>query len=221
METWSQQSSGKQILGSVGSMAPGTPPVPRATFLRASCWAFLAQRSKMPGLKSHCTRAKSTIRARSVRLQAVFLLPFRRGESKAAWSLQSPGGRSELLASVFSSTKWKRQASLGAQTDKKPPAIRETWVRPLGWENPLEKGPATHSSVLVWRTPMDRGAWWPAVHGVTKSRTRQSDRAQHPWKRQSIPPHLSVLRAAIRAHANFHSSFKSQALRSDRSQLGS
>ena len=36
---------------------------------------------------------------------------------------------------------------------KKPPAIRETWVRSLGWEDPLEKGKATHSSILAWRIP--------------------------------------------------------------------
>ena len=38
---------------------------------------------------------------------------------------------------------------------------------------------ATHSSILAWRIPMDRGAWWEAVHGVAKSQTRLSDEAQH------------------------------------------
>ena len=36
---------------------------------------------------------------------------------------------------------------------KNPPAMWETWVRSLGWEDPLEKGIATHSSVLAWKTP--------------------------------------------------------------------
>ena len=45
----------------------------------------------------------------------------------------------------------------------------------LGWEDPLEKGMATPSSVLAWRIPMDRGAWWSIVHGVTKSRTGLSN----------------------------------------------
>ena len=36
---------------------------------------------------------------------------------------------------------------------KNPPAMRETWVRSLGWEDPLEMGTATHSSILAWRTP--------------------------------------------------------------------
>ena len=38
------------------------------------------------------------------------------------------------------------------------PAMLETWVRSLGWEHPLEEGMATHSSILAWRIPMDRGA---------------------------------------------------------------
>ena len=42
-----------------------------------------------------------------------------------------------------------------------PPAVQETWVRPLGWEDPLEEGMATHSSILAWRLPMDRGACTP------------------------------------------------------------
>ena len=47
----------------------------------------------------------------------------------------------------------------------------ETWFRSLGWEDPLEKGMATHSSILAWRMPMDKGAWGPRVHGVAKSHT--------------------------------------------------
>ena len=44
-------------------------------------------------------------------------------------------------------------ASLVAQLIKSPPVMRETWVQSLGWEDPLEKGKATHSSILAWRTP--------------------------------------------------------------------
>ena len=66
-------------------------------------------------------------------------------------------------------------ASLVAQTVKNPPAMRETWVQSLGWEDSLEEGMATHSSVLAWRISMDRGAWQARVHGVTKSRTQLSD----------------------------------------------
>ena len=53
-----------------------------------------------------------------------------------------------------------------AQMVKNLPVIQETWVRSLGWEDPLEKGMATHSSILAWRIPMDRGAWQAMVHGV-------------------------------------------------------
>ena len=49
---------------------------------------------------------------------------------------------------------------------------KETWVQSLGWEDPLEEGMATHSSILAWRIPMDRGAWRATVYGVTKSQTR-------------------------------------------------
>ena len=53
-------------------------------------------------------------------------------------------------------------ASLVAQLVKNPHAMRETWVRPLSWEDPLEKGKATHSSILTWRISfMDC-----IVHGV-------------------------------------------------------
>ena len=45
------------------------------------------------------------------------------------------------------------RASLVTQLVKNPPAMRETWVRSLGWEDPLEKGKATHSSILAWRSP--------------------------------------------------------------------
>ena len=44
-------------------------------------------------------------------------------------------------------------ASLVTQTVKNPPAMQETWGRSLGWEDPLEKGIATHSSILAWRIP--------------------------------------------------------------------
>jgi len=62
-------------------------------------------------------------------------------------------------------------ASLVAQMVKNPLAMQETWVQSLGWEDPLEEGMATHPSILVWRIPMDKGAWWAAVHGITKSQT--------------------------------------------------
>ena len=50
----------------------------------------------------------------------------------------------------------------------------ETWIQSLGWEDPLEEGMATHSSILAWRIPMDRGAWQATVYRVAKSRTQLS-----------------------------------------------
>ena len=49
-------------------------------------------------------------------------------------------------------------ASLMAQLVKNPPAMWGSWVRSLGWEDPLEEGMAVHSSILAWRISMDRGA---------------------------------------------------------------
>ena len=61
------------------------------------------------------------------------------------------------------------------QVVKNMPVMRETWVQSLGWEDPLEEGMATHSRILTWRIPMDRGTWWATVHGVTKSWTQLND----------------------------------------------
>ena len=58
--------------------------------------------------------------------------------------------------------------SLVAQMVKNLPAMGQTQVQSLGWEDPLEEGMATQSRILVWRIPMDRGAWWAAVHGVAE-----------------------------------------------------
>ena len=56
-----------------------------------------------------------------------------------------------------------------AQLVKNLPAMNETQVRFLDWEDPLEESMATHSSILAWRTPMDKGAWWVTVLGVAES----------------------------------------------------
>ena len=58
-----------------------------------------------------------------------------------------------------------------AQMVKNLPATRETWVRSLGWEDPLEERMATHSSLLAWRIPWTEEPGRATIHGVTKSRT--------------------------------------------------
>ena len=59
--------------------------------------------------------------------------------------------------------------SLVVQMVKNLPVVWETWVRSLRWEDPLEEGIATHSRILAWRIPMDRGTWQATVHRIAKS----------------------------------------------------
>ena len=91
---------------------------------------------------------------------------FNAGDSSLILGLgRSPGKETGYLLQYS----W---ASLVAQMVKNPPPMQETWVQSLGWQDPLEEGMATHSSILPWRILMDIGAWRATVHGVTKSRTR-------------------------------------------------
>ena len=62
-----------------------------------------------------------------------------------------------------------------AQTVKNLPAMQEMQLGSLDREDPLVDGVATHSSILAWRIPMDRGTWKATVHGVAKSRTQLSN----------------------------------------------
>ena len=74
---------------------------------------------------------------------------------------------------------WKKQSSLVAQLRKDLPAKWQTWAPFLGWEDPLEEGMATHSSILTCRIPMDRGDRWATVHEVAESDiTEQLNTAQ-------------------------------------------
>ena len=71
-----------------------------------------------------------------------------------------------------------------AQLVKNPPAMWETWVWSLGWDDPLERGMATYSNILAWRIAMDRGVWRAPVQGsqrvrddwVTKHTHRQGNK---------------------------------------------
>ena len=56
---------------------------------------------------------------------------------------------------------------------KNPPAVRETWVQALGWEDPLEEGMATHSSILTWRIP-----WTEEPGGLQFMGHKESDTAE-------------------------------------------
>ena len=68
-----------------------------------------------------------------------------------------------------------------AQMIKNLPAMQETWVLSLGQEDPLEKGMAAHSSILAWRIPMDRGAWWT-------TQPVGSQRVGHDWATNTTMP---------------------------------
>ena len=72
------------------------------------------------------------------------------------------------IIDLNSFTSYLPVASLVAQMVKNPPAMQEAWVQFLSWENPLEEGMTTHSSILACRIPMDRGAWRAIIHGVAK-----------------------------------------------------
>ena len=62
----------------------------------------------------------------------------------------------------------RKQSTCGlvAPMVKNPPAMQETWVWSLGWEDPLEEGMATHSNIPAGRIPMDRGAWRATVQSM-------------------------------------------------------
>ena len=81
------------------------------------------------------------------------------------------GGRSRRrpeAACCFMPGCWELEVSLVAQTVKNLPAMQETWVQSLDQEDPLEKGMATHFSILAWRIPWTEQA---TAHRVTKKRT--------------------------------------------------
>ena len=91
---------------------------------------------------------------------------------ESACNSGDPGSIPELEKSAREGISYPLQytwASIVAQLVKNLPAMWETWVWSLGWEDPLDKGKATHSSILAWRIP------WTIVHRVAKSWTWLSD----------------------------------------------
>ena len=76
-------------------------------------------------------------------------------------------------------------ASLVTQMVKNRSAMQETWVGSPGQEDPLEEGMATHSSILAWRIPMDRGDWWLQSMG--------SQRAGHDWVTEHIINFITII----------------------------
>ena len=62
---------------------------------------------------------------------------------------------------------------------KNPPTMQDMRVRSLGWEDLLQKGVATHSSIPCLENPMDRGTWWAVAHRVAKSQARLKQLNMH------------------------------------------
>ena len=88
-------------------------------------------------------------------------------------------------------------ASLVPQMVKNPPAMEEAWVQSLGQEDPLEKGMATHSSILAWRIP------W-TIHGVAKTQTRLSDFDFHSFRIDWLD--LLAVQGTLKSLLQHHSS---------------
>ena len=86
---------------------------------------------------------------------------------------EQPLERTKAAIGTREQNKQKSTSTLVAPLVKNLPAMRQTWVWSLGWEDPLEKEKATHSSILAWWIP------W-TVHGITKSQTQLSDFHFHP-----------------------------------------
>ena len=107
-----------------------------------------------------------------------------------------------LMAVIFH--RWWFWGFLVAQTMKNLSVMWETWVRSLGWGDPLEEGMATHSSILAWRIPTDRGAWGATAHGGHK----ESDTTE--W----LSTHTKVLRVPCSWSSSSKNVLEMQILRS-------
>ena len=103
-----------------------------------------------------------------------------RGARWVPWSCKASDTTEQVTLPLFKCTVlWLIRASLVAQLVKNPPAMRETWVRSLGWEDPQEKGTATHYSVLARE-----------VHGLSPLGHRESDTTER----------LSLSVASVQSH---------------------
>ena len=102
----------------------------------------------------------------------------------------------------ISSIQIKRWSPLVAQTVKNPPAMQKTWVWSLSWEDPLEEGMVTHSSILAWRIP------WTEQPGGLQS--MGSQRVTHSWatKHRSRDKTLSASRISFVSHSYQSSSME-------------
>ena len=86
---------------------------------------------------------------------------------------EQPGGAAGLADAALGGP--QGQASLLAQNVKNLPAMQETQVPSLGWEDPLEIGNGNPLQYSCLENPLDRGAWWAIVHGVAERQTQLSN----------------------------------------------
>ena len=108
-------------------------------------------------------------------------------------SLKHPWEYSEKLTMAI-----EKMSSLVAQTVKNLPAMWETWVWSLGWEDLLEEGIATHSSILAWRILMDRGAWWAAVQGLQRVGHNWVTKRITAWRKyQHLSPQKEIVETSL------------------------
>ena len=117
----------------------------------------------------------------------------------------------QIFQLVKSITLWLFWASQVAQRVKNLPAMQETWVQSLGWKDPLEKGRATHSSILAWRTPWTiqptgsqrvRHAW--EIFTINyENRLKALDKILQPRKKSNAPIfEKSILQQASNLYRN-------------------
>ena len=101
------------------------------------------------------------------------------------------------LCPLFNNPQTIIRTSLVAQTVKRLPTLRETWVQALGREDPLQKEMATHSSTLAWKIPRTEELGRLTVHGVAKSRTRLTHSLQTIIIQKTLPLVSSSLPQAL------------------------
>ena len=101
-----------------------------------------------------------------------------------------PGTIVIICMSCFITGDPSKEPFLVAQMVKNLPAVWETWVWSLGWEETLEEGVATHPSIPTWRIPMNRGAWQLTVHEVRNTELTRHHQLEELRKGQKETPHV-------------------------------
>ena len=104
-----------------------------------------------------------------------------RWHSTVKWCTTEPV-KKELIQLLLSDT---LEQLIGGSAVMNLPATWETWVPSLDWEDPLEEGMTTHSSILAWNIPMDRGAWWLQSMGL--------QRVRHDWVHKTLSRSRAVI----------------------------